>query len=106
MPKGGQGGKKSARSPSQAQSGREYAAQQRKASGAAAHDSGSARLQALAKLLSRKEKLAPNAEDTMRCRVQLAEGYLAERMWERALPLLSKSLELHPDDPLLPAQMR
>ena len=62
-----------------AQSGRQYAAAQRKASGAAAHSSDSTRLQSLAKLLARKEAKGATDDETMRCRMQLAEGYLNER---------------------------
>ena len=95
---GGGGGGRKPRSPNAVQSGREYAAQHRKSAGAAGHDSGSARLQALTKLLARKEKTDARASETMRCRIQVAETLLCERAWERALPLLTKSLELDPED--------
>ena len=53
-----------------AQSGRQYAAAQRKASGAAAHSSDSTRLQSLAKLLARKEAKGATDDETMRCRMR------------------------------------
>ena len=101
MPKVKGGGGRKQRSPGEAQSGRDYAAQHRKSSGAAGHDSSLARIQALAKLLTRKEKTDARAPDTMRCRLQLAEAHLAERGWQKALPLLTKSLDLDPADALL-----
>ena len=89
LKKGAGGGGKKARSPSEVQSGRAFAAQQRKMVGAAAHDITPAKLAALSKLLERKEKAAGvGSPEAQRLRLQLADACSSAQQYDKACKLL------------------
>ena len=101
LKKGAGGGGKKARSPSEVQSGRAFAAQQRKMVGAAAHDITPAKLAALSKLLERKEKAAGvGSPEAQRLRLQLADACSSAQQYDKACKLLQGAMKHDPADAL------
>ena len=76
----------------------QFAAQQRRRAGAAAHDPGHQRLHALSSLLERKEKQQRDSADTHNCRLQMADACMEACQWDRAADVLDKAFKNDPPD--------